>query len=218
MSFTDDAWARIEPIRTRIEELPFVVALRDGSLERETFAYYMAQDALYLAEYGRALAAAAAQSTTGDDLVFWAEAARTTIVVERELHASHVADMAAAQPSPTCVAYTSYLLSLAGAGCYPALAAGVLPCFWIYEDVGSRILAGVADLEAHPYGDWIGAYGDPEFAEQTRAAKSIVDRLAAQADAGTRERMMTAFVRGSQFEWMFWDAAARREEWPVQPA
>ena len=55
------------------------------------------------------------------------------------LHERHVRDLGAWQRSPTCTAYGSYLLSLTTLGCYPVLVAGVLPCFWIYDDVGRRL-------------------------------------------------------------------------------
>ncbi len=217
--FSDAAWQLIAPIRAAIDELPFVTGLRDGTLPTEKFGYYMTQDALYLADYGRALAACAAQAGDPDDLVFWAESARQTVVVERELHAAHVqrglTDLG--DPSPTCTAYTSYLLALSTRGCYPALAAGVLPCFWIYDDVGTRLRAAVGDLAGHPYGDWIAAYGDPEFAAATRRARDVVDRLAADADEATVTAMTAAFARAAQYEWMFWDAAWRVEGWPIGP-
>lgn len=210
-------WARVAPIREAVDRLPFLTGLQDGTLPRETFAFYMAQDALYLAEYGRVLALCAAQAQDADELLFWSASATTTVQVERELHASHVTDLTEAEPSPTCTAYTSFLLGLAAGGCYPALAAGALPCFWIYEDVGTRLRDRAGDLDAHPYGDWIGTYGDPAFAESTRRARRIVDRLAARADAGTVARMEQAFVRSCQLEWMFWESASRRERWPVAP-
>ena len=215
MSFSHDAWEAIAPIRQAIDELPLLTGMEDGSLPRDSFVYYMAQDAHYLADYGRVLAAAASQTTNPDDLLFWARSANTTVVVERELHAAHVADFAASTKSPTCTAYTSYLFSLAAAGHYPTLAAGILPCFWIYEDVGRRLKARISDLTEHPYADWISTYGDPEFAASTEQAKRILDRLAAQADPAAVEQMHEAFATASRYEWMFWDAAWRQETWPI---
>jgi len=215
MSFSQDAWKAIAPIRRAIGELPLLAGMEDGTLPRDAFVYYMAQDAHYLADYGRLLASAASQTTDAAELLFWARSAYTVVTVERELHAAHVADFAAIPRSPTCTAYTSYLFSLAAGGCYPALAAGILPCFWIYEDVGCRLKERVGDLTGHPYADWISTYGDPEFAAATEQAKRILDRLAAEADRGTVERMHQAFATASRYEWMFWDAAWRQEAWPV---
>lgn len=214
-SFSAVAWEAIAPVREAIDRLPLLIALEDGSLPREIFGYYMAQDAHYLTDYGRVLATCAGQATGPDELLFWAASANTTVRVERELHAAHVADFTATEKSPSCTAYTSYLLSLTTGGCYPELAAAILPCFWIYEDVGTRLKNRVSDLTTHPYGDWIGTYGDSSFAESTRTARRIVDHLAAQADPVTLDRMHEAFRRAAQYEWIFWDAAFHQEAWPV---
>ncbi|MCH8560615.1 TenA family protein [Nesterenkonia sp. LB17] len=213
--FTEEAWASTEAIRAEIEKLPFLQQLEDGSLPRATFEHYMGQDALYLTEYARALAACAVQSTDPEHIMFWSRAAAGAIEEERALHATHVVDFSAVQPSPTTVAYTSYELALVSAGSLPVLAASVLPCFWIYDDVGTRLKARVGTLDGHPYADWISAYGDPEFHELTEAAKQVVDELAETASEQTRAAMHAAYRRASQYEWMFWDSAHRQERWPV---
>lgn len=213
--FSTVAWHRTARVREAIDVLPLLHQLSDATLAEETFRHYLAQDALYLADYGRVLAAAAAQAQASEEMAFWAQAAREVVEVERQLHATHVTDLTAAEPSPTTVAYTSYLLSLATAGNYPVLAAGILPCFWVYDDVGTRLKAAVGDLSTHPYGDWIATYGDPDFTAATDTARDIVDHLADQASPGTLARMHTAFHRATQYEWMFWDAAHRQETWPI---
>ncbi|QQR99470.1 MAG: TenA family protein [Austwickia sp.] len=219
MTFSSECWEAIAPVRAAIDAHPFLRGLEDGTLDRDLFVGYMAQDAIYLDAYARALAAAAAQAPTPDEVVFWATSAREAILVERELHAGHVADFAAAVASPTTTAYTNHLLGLAAGGCYEALAAGLLPCFWIYEDVGTRlkdrVTAARGGLDGHAFGDWIGQYGDPAFAQTTREAVALVDRLAQAAREATRTRMRAAFVTASRYEWMFWDAAHRAETWPV---
>ncbi len=215
MTFSTDVWADTASIRAAIYAHPLVVGLGDGSLPRPVFVEYMKQDALYLADYGRTLAGVAAQATDPDDTIFWAAGAREAIVVERALHGTHVQDLTAATMSPTCRGYTAYLLSLLTAGSYSVAAAGLLPCFWVYQDVGDRLLTAAGSLDGHPYGDWIGIYADPHFAEQVDQAKQIVDRLAAAADADTRARMAQAYATATRYEWMFWDAAWRLERWPV---
>ncbi|WP_231367316.1 TenA family protein [Schaalia sp. ZJ405] len=214
MTFTEEAWERTSHIRDRIDTLPFVQALADGSLERSAFNYYMVQDALYLGAYGRALAGLGAKADEPDDLIFWSKCAADSIEVERSLHASHVDVSARAQASPTCRAYSSFLLACLNED-YAIAATSVLPCFWVYEDVGRRILEASCDLENHPYGDWIEMYGDPVFAEQTLRVRAIIDRLAEEASPRGRERMFEVFQQAVRYEWMFWDAAWRQEEWPV---
>lgn len=213
--FGATAWERIAVIREQIDRLPLLTGLEDGSLPGHVFAHYLAQDALYLNDYSKALAVCSSQADSLDEQVFWATRAQNALMVETELHASHVRDIDAVTISPTCAAYTSYLLSVSTRGCYAELAAAILPCFWIYQDVGDRLYERVGHLEGHPYGDWIATYANPGFAKATAEARTITDRLAAAADEATVDRMHAAFYRASQYEWMFWDAAYRRETWPV---
>ncbi|MDK6830903.1 TenA family protein [Actinomycetaceae bacterium UMB8039B] len=215
MMFTDELWEEIAPIKKAIDQGQFVRGLGDGSLSQDKFNYYMVQDALYLAAYAKALAGLATFAHDPDDLVFWAEASANSIKVERELHASHVDVMAAATPSPTCRAYSDFLAAQLASGEYGIAAAAVLPCFWIYQVVGTELLDTAGDLEKHPYGDWIGMYANPVFAEETKIVRGIVDRVAEGVVELQRQRMRDAFVQASRYEWMFWDAAWRMETWPI---
>lgn len=215
MSFTDELWQGIVAIRQAIEDLDFLRGLGEGTLSRERFDYYMRQDAGYLGTYARALAGLASMASDPDDLVFWAGCARDSILVERSLHASHVEVDGPLGVSPTSRAYQSFLLACLASGEYAVAASAVLPCFWIYQSVGDSLLEKAGELENHAYGDWIGMYADPAFAEQTMIVRSIVDRLAEQVSEETRGRMREAFETACRYEWMFWDAAWRMEAWPI---
>ncbi|MDO5498392.1 MAG: TenA family protein [Propionibacteriaceae bacterium] len=213
--FTEHAWADVRPILEAIETHPFVTGLGDGSLDRDKFLYYMAQDALYLADYGRVLALAGAQAPTVEELQFWADSATATAVTERELHAEFVADFADAEPSPTCVAYTSFLANCATQGSYAVLAAGVLPCFWIYDHIGRRLLDTLDHRADHPYAAWINTYADPAFTEASRLAQELTNAAVDPLPLEQQERALRAFRTASRYEWMFWDAAWRQETWPI---
>ena len=215
MTFTDDLWADIEPLRTRITTMPFLAELGAGTLDRDTFVGYLGQDALYLIEYSRALALAAAAAPTTTEALFWSKGSHDALAVEQQMHLGHVTDLSLHRPSPTTTAYTSYLLARATIGGYPVLAAALLPCFWLYADAGEALLAAAGDLDGHRYAEWISTYADPEFTVATGRARAIVDKAAEEANGATREAMADAFVTASRFEWMFFDAAYRRETWPV---
>ena len=65
------------------------------------------------------------------------------------------------------------------------------------------------------YGRWIEMYSSTEFAELAEWLRSFIDRTSAVSGDQERERMEKAFLLSSQYEYMFWDAAYRMEEWPV---
>ncbi len=222
MAFSQDAWARNARLIQTIQEMDFNRALSAGTLDQEIFKYYVVQDSLYLTGYARALAAAGVKAPNPDAMLTFTGSAQEAIQVERALHASYFetfgvdpAEARNAEPSPTCLAYTSYMLGLAQTAGYAELVAAILPCFWVYWEVGKRI-----DAEAtpnNPYRAWIDTYADESFGAAVQAVIRHVDSAAAAAGPETVAGMHHAFMRTTQYEWMFWDAAWRREDWPVKP-
>ena len=98
-------------------------------------------------------------------------------------------------------------------GDFPVLIAAILPCFWVYWDVGTAIdRTAAAD---NPYRAWIDTYADEGFGESVRRVIGLTDRAADAGSAGTRDAMTEAFVASTRYEWMFWDAAYRLEDWPI---
>jgi thiaminase II len=213
MSFCAEAWDRTAVTRAEIHRLPFVTTLGDGTLPLDRFVGYMLQDAHYLREYARVLATAAAKADLVQDLAFFARGAVTAVEVEAALHASRSAGAPDPGPSPTCTAYTSFLLATAQTGSYAELVAAVLPCYWLYSDVGTVLAERAARLGEHPYGDWIGTYADPAFEEATATVRGIADRLAAQSGPATVDRMHARFALACEYERRFWEAAWVSESW-----
>ncbi|WP_286329014.1 TenA family protein [Agromyces marinus] len=215
-----DWWARIEDLRLGIDELPFIRALADGTLERAPFLDYLGQDALYLHDYARVLAAAAQLAPDTAAQGFWAQGANGAIVGELELHESWLGDTAVAndaiEPGPATVAYLDHLLACAARGDYAVLVAAILPCYWLYSDLGERLAAGRfgewAIDPAHPYASWLETYGDPAFAQATRTAIETVTEVASRATPETRERMWRAFRVSSEHELAFFAAPIERAE------
>lgn len=201
----DDWWDHIRDIREGIDRLPFVQGLGDGSLARGTFLSYLAQDALYLRDYARVLAEASRLSPTREEQAFWAASAQGALTGELQLHESWLSThgVDAAAPDATTTAYLDHLLATAARGDYRVLVAALLPCFWLYHDVGSRLHP--LSYAAHPYRSWLDTYADDGFAEATRAAIDTVTAAAATSDDATRAAMRSAFRISSAHELAFFD-------------
>ncbi len=220
MAFTRELWRSIEPIYAAILRHPFVRGLTDGSLPRESFRFYAVQDALYLREFARALSLAAARAPEDEWIIMFNEHAAGALKVERALHESFFkefglspADVAATPLAPTTLAYTSYLLAVAyGAPFHEAMAA-LLPCYWIYWEVG-RALERRGSPEPL-YQRWIGTYASEEFGGVVRGVLEATDAVATRLGVAERRAMGRHFVTTSRYEWMFWEMGFRREEWPL---
>jgi hydroxymethylpyrimidine kinase/phosphomethylpyrimidine kinase len=199
-------WEDIAGIRAEIDDLPFVRGLGDGTLERTAFLGYLAQDALYLRDYARVLADAARLAPDSAERAFWAGSAQNAIIGELQLHDHWLAGESGLGEHPDAVttAYLDHLLAAAARGDYRVLIAALLPCYWIYQDVGERL--HVRSHQGHTYRSWLDTYADPVFAQSTRRAIDIVAGAAATADAATRAAMRDAFVVSSRHELAFFAA------------
>ena len=220
-----DWWAGIADVRAAIDDLPFIRALADGTLAREPFLGYLAQDALYLRDYARVLAEASRLAPDAAAQAFWANSAHGALVGELELHTGwlagaradggsadplHDAATFAAEPDATTTAYLDHLLATGARGDYAVLIAALLPCFWIYVDLGERLAAGEFGAEAldpgHPYASWLATYSDAAFAVATRAAIDLVAGLASRATPERRAAMRRAFRASAEHELAFFAA------------
>ncbi len=200
--------------------MPFNAELADGRLGLDAFRHYIVQDAKYLIAFGQALALAAAKADAPDHIVQFAGAAREAVVVERALHEDYfgrfgldAAAVAAEDMSPACHHYTSFLLATAFREPLPVVAAALLPCFWVYREVGHHI-HGVA-APGNPYRAWIDTYAGDDFAAAVDAMIATTDGLARAASEGEVRAMHAAFTRAMQLEAMFWVSAYRGGGWPA---
>ena len=209
------AWLTIEPIFEAVTRHPFLLGLTDGSLARSKFLFYLNQDALYLDDFGKVLAGLALKSHKRDHVDSFLEFSSDTIKVERALHQAFLGQIDhEAKPCPTCQLYTSFMHRQLALEPLEVAVATVLPCFWIYQEVGEYILA-LKPAPGNPYQSWIDTYGGEEYGQAVKRAVAIADELAAEASAETQRRMTRAFAACSQMEWMFWDAGWREESWPI---
>jgi thiaminase (transcriptional activator TenA) len=217
--FSNKARQRTQALRAAIHALPFNIELATGVLARERFEYYVIQDALYLGQFSRALAIAAAKAPDTATLQSFAQSALGAVAVERALHEHYLrafgvdpAALASTEPAPDCFAYTSFLLAAAYHEPWGVLVAALLPCFWIYWDVGCAIAETAA--ADNPYRTWIDTYADPRFGEAVQGVIAAADRAAEAGTAALRAKMLAAFTRACQYEWLFWDGAYHRRAWP----
>ncbi len=224
MSFTRELWRAIEPIYAQILAHPFNQELASGTLAQEKFQFYIKQDALYLMDFAKALAMLAAKARTADDIVQFVKFSQEAIVAERALHEFYFSlykTTLDVSYSPSCFSYTNYMLATASLRSYEEGIAALLPCFWIYREVGNaihRTASQHAHYAQHPYKNWIDMYSSPEYSALVDKMIHLTDAVAVDATPLTKKLMTEAFVYSSRLEWLFWDSAYRMEQWlPALP-
>jgi thiaminase/transcriptional activator TenA len=217
-AYSEQLWQAAQPVYEAVLDHPFLVGLADGTLPRPAFRHFVVQDSHYLRDYARALALCAAKAPDEADLRAFAGDAVAAVEAEQSMHAEFMtelgdADPATAEVMPTTRAYTSYLIATVYGGSFLDGLAAVLPCYWIYARVGEALLT--ASSPDPLYARWITTYGDESFQAVVRRVVALTDRVATQAAQSERRRAADHFLTTSRYEWMFWDAAWRRERWPV---
>lgn len=219
-SFTAGLWRDVSEIYAAILAHPFVTGLADGSLPREAFEFYVVQDALYLRKYARALAAVASKAPDTAQTEMFARHAAGIVSAEMTLHDSLLGELgvdqaavASVTEAPTTLAYTSYLLATTAGGTYAEGVGAVLPCYWIYAEVGRHLLGQGSPNPR--YQQWIDTYGGEEFGDEAGDVIAVTDKLNDDLSASERQRVRRHFHTTSRYEWMFWEMGYRQETWPV---
>jgi thiaminase/transcriptional activator TenA len=219
-SWSTRLWAESEQTYVAILAHPFLTGLTDGSLDPAAFGHYVTQDVHYLRGYAQALCVVGAKAPAHTDTAMFARHAAGAVEIELGLHASLLADLgldseavAATPVAPTTRAYTSYLLATAHGGGFADGLAAVLPCYWIYAEVGKAlVIRGSPDPH---YQRWIDTYAGEEFRAVVAEVLALTDRTGQNLGRDDEARARGHFAITARYEWMFWDAAWRRESWPV---
>lgn len=215
MTWSEKTWKQTEDRYQSILTMPFVAELANGTLPVEKFKFYMAQDSLYLENFGKALALIAARAHDITDTLNYLKYAETAIVVENALHESYFKDFGLIEKGtmqPACHHYVHFLKSTAALDSVEIAMAAVLPCFWIYKKVGDHIYNNLRS-ENNPYQRWIDTYGGDEFAEAVQQAIDICNKVAAETTSAVREKMTEVFITSSRMEYHFWESSYDINMW-----
>lgn len=205
---------------------PFVRALVDGSLDPDRFRFYQMQDARYLEAIADAFVLIGTRCPDPDDKLWFVAAADRALRTERSLHLAYGEELdygpeeiRELELTPNNRAYQNHMLERTQRATQLEALAAVTPCPWLYRELGQHILedlGGSVD-DDHPYANWIRRYAEPD-PEETMDIGELLGRLdtwARQHDEPARTRAREAFKVSARYEYLFWEQAWSRQEWPV---
>lgn len=182
---------------------PFVRGLADGSLPRDAFTVYVAQDAFFLECFARAYALALARSPDRQSLDAFADLI-TGVREELRLHGAYAerwgVEMSGVAPLPATTAYTDFLLATAALGSVGLTCAAMAPCMRLYAHLGAEMDAEAAG----PYAEWVRTYADPGFEALACTLEDLLDRHAQDTP-----EVAAAYRRAMDLELAFFDAPSR---------
>ena len=206
-SWTREAWTKALPDYNEILSHPFITELASGKLEAGRFDRYLAQDEIYIGNYGRQMFELAELIDNPQAHEMFCAFAKEGLEGEKTMHAMLIERFGIdtkVLPSPVTADYNAHTQAAIATGSKEIGLAAMLPCMWVYNEVGLHILK-IASVEGNPYREWIQEYGNEAFTEGVKAVLKLADEYAAAAGPETREAMTRAFVEATRFEYWFWD-------------
>ncbi|WP_407269899.1 thiaminase II [Radiobacillus sp. PE A8.2] len=198
---------------------PFVKGIGDGTLAVECFRHYVMQDSYYLSHFARVQALGAAKAKDLHTTNRLAAHAQGTYEAELGLHRKFSELLGITEEeqenfvaTPTAYAYTSHLYRAAYNGHLGDIIAAILPCYWIYYEIGERLKEHTP--EEPIYKEWIAAYGGEWFRTLVEEQIARLDEIAETVTDEDRDRMKQHFIISSQYEYGFWEMGYSLEKWP----
>jgi thiaminase/transcriptional activator TenA len=192
-----------------------------GTLDVEKFKLWLRQDYLFLKDYCRLSALAAARAPDLESMTRFAELLYSTLTQEMELHRSYAREFGITreelereQRTQTTQAYTDFLLCTGTLASYPELLAALLPCMWGFCEVGQRLKRKGLPKEPR-YAKWIEMYSSEEFSALAAWCRRLVDLAAKDLSPEELRRLEKAFLTSSRYELLFWEMAWKLERWPA---
>jgi len=219
--FSGQLRRRGERIWRAIEGHSFLRELHAGTLPMNRFTYFILQDYLYLLDFAQVLCQGGAKSPNLETLELFCRHALGAVEVERSFHASFGKTLGlsrkqldAVPKGPITQAYIGHLQSVARSGSLGELVAAVLPCYWIYGEVGRRLHRN-RPRKPKIYREWIETYASDSFWKPVHEQVQLMDKLGMEASGREKERMAELFILSLRYEYMFWEQAYQLQSWPL---
>ena len=182
--FTARLWEAGEPWYQHIVGHPFMVELVHGSLPLSRFSYYLVQDFHFLQVAARAFHVAASKAQNDAWILAFNQCSTDVLMLERSLHEGFfqelklsIAGVRGTPIAPTNEAYANSLLMVSNQETFPEALASLLPCFWLYRNLGQAVLSQNAGYPL--FRRWAEFYGGEAYDEMIEQLLELVDKVGA---------------------------------------
>jgi len=197
---------------------PFVQKLGNGSLEKETFMFYLKQDYKYLLEYAKVFALGALKAKDEPTVKNFTASQKATLD-EMNLHRMYMTDYGISLEDADNTtqslfnkAYTANMMTIGYTESVVELMAALLPCPWSYYDFACRLKEDFNEnLSNNYYKSWIETYANNEFYESFSWFFPTMDILCEGKSDKELQHIVEIFKSSVEFEYLFWDMAYRQE-------
>ena len=208
-SWSENAWRVVQPLFKKICEHPFQSQMAEGTLSEDVFKIYLQQDSIYLSNYSKEMLMFADMVDDKDLKERFKIFAEDSMVAEKGLHQQLMSEFGikGADPLPVTVEYMNHTRQYLDKGDIFLSLASILPCMWIYNEVGHYVQKRAKGGKSNPFHSWIECYSSEMMDNGAPVMRELIDRLAEKETSKRKALMRSVFIRGCELEYEFWDQA-----------
>ena len=215
MKTTQRLFESVKEIWSRYDVHPFVTGLRDGTLDRDKFRFYIVQDYLYLEEYARTFAVGIAKARRPETTQIVSHYLKMLTGDEMDIHRGYMGRFGITREeldrTPLALdnrSYTSYMLRVAYEDSETEVLCAILSCAWSYEVIARHMVEVRPEAVDDPfYGDWVKGYISDRYAQDNIVLLDAMDRLSADYSEAQLRHLEEIFIACSRYELAFWQMA-----------
>ncbi len=218
MKLIEQMSAAVNDIWAEYNQHPFVKGIENGTLDRETFRYYIIQDYLYLIEYTKVFGIGIAKAKSVETTKLFASYIQLLTEGEMDVHRGYMGklgitenELATTPRAPDNLSYTSYMLRVAYEEGEAEVLAAILSCAYSYEVIAQNIVKNNPDSVNHEfYGDWIKGYASDEYSKENIVLFDLLEKLTEHYTDEQKRHIVDIYVACSRYELAFWELSWNR--------
>lgn len=212
LNFSKKAWKRIKKIYQAIINHPFHQEIIQGTLEQKRFHFYIKQDYLFLQAFSKSLFLIANRVNESKLSEFFVKLATNTEIAIEKIILPLLINKNNKNLSLSSIAYTNYLLNISTNQSIELAISAILPCYWIYHEVGQYIIENTRTT-SNNFKQWMIIYAPGNTNSDLVEIIKIFNKLASNSTQEIQQQMYDEFYKSSVLEWHFWDDAYRMKNY-----
>ncbi|EGG07345.1 uncharacterized protein MELLADRAFT_24931, partial [Melampsora larici-populina 98AG31] len=191
----------------------FLQGIKDGTLPKECFKYFLQQDYIFLTHYARIHSLMGFKCDSMQEIQATANIVHH-IAEESKLHIDICKawglsedDFHRTQESNHTIAYTRYVMDVGFSKSLLHLRVATAPCLLGYGEMGLNLLQDPATVkEGNPYWDWINNYAGERFQNAVKMGRDLLEHSVKEdvPSANTFTELRGIFTKAVALEIDFW--------------
>lgn len=191
---------------------PFIVELKNGTLDIERFKNYIIQDSIYLKEFARVYALGMYKSSTLKEIQnFYSilsfvnadeTSTRLKYLKEWKITQEYIENAEVGKENKE---YIEFMLETAEIYEVPEILMATLPCMFSYYYIAKEIIKTTPNIESTRYWNFIKDYASDSYAKSCIEWEQYAEKLCKNFSEEKKEKLCKIFRQASLYEMKFWD-------------